>query len=104
MTAHSMDAAALVAVAPRDLATLLLWAFRYALGRETYAPSTVADLWRAHAAVLPDESLRQCVDDVCRGHDAGTLGAACDARTWSELGGWCAGELMRRRDAGVRRG
>ena len=92
-----------VEVPASDLAGMLLWCFRYALGRQTYAPSDVAGWWYRWTDVLPSEYLRQCAEDVAREDRVYTggihgLGHECDQRTWRELAAWCREELARRED------
>jgi hypothetical protein len=99
MTAHDWSRA--VAVPARDLAGMLLWCMRYAMGRCTYAPSDVARWWKQWADAIPDDYLRQCCDDVARADrvysgNVHGLGHECDQRTWRELAAWASDELRRR--------
>lgn len=75
--------------------TLLLYAFRYALGRRTGAPSDVAATIRAHLDVLPDWMLAQIVRDIGRAIDAEQAGAPCDVDEWTRL----ARDITARRSA-----
>lgn len=64
---------------------ILLFSFRYALGRTSAAPSIVATVIRAKmGAVRPTlkEQIRQEINEAIAG---GCAGDTCDVATWREL-------------------
>ena len=46
-----------------DLGTLLICAVRYCFGRQTYMPSLVQDICRAHLQEISDKDLQVMIDD-----------------------------------------
>lgn len=63
----------------------LLYAFRYALGRVTYAASDVADALIANRDALTLDWRRQIVQDIRLAIDDGRAGHACDVARWQEV-------------------
>ena len=70
--------------------SLLLYSVRYAMGRQTGAPSDVADWVRAYRSSLTDWQIKQIAEEVAeelqrcekKGHH---LGAEIDHKTWTCL-------------------
>ncbi len=68
-----------------DLAPLLLFAFRYALGRRSTAPSTVADLLARYGSVLSTPQRQSIVRDIDQAMAAGWAGDDCDREVWRKV-------------------
>ena len=68
-----------------ELATMLMFSFRYALGRRSTAPSAVADLLRTYGHVLPPWQRDQIANDIRIAIRDGFAGDTCDERTWREV-------------------
>lgn len=60
----------------------LLYAFRYALGRMTYAVGDVADQLIAYRDILQPDWRRQIVQDIHNAIENGTAGQECDVERW----------------------
>ncbi len=68
--------------------TTLVYAFRYALGRRTTAPSHIRDqLWR-HWQKLVGWTQRQICEDIRHAIATNDAGAACDVETWGDVLTW----------------
>lgn len=68
--------------------TTLVFAFRYALGRRTAAPSHVVTELRKHWATLTPFTQSQIQREIRNEMAVGDVGDACDAETWNEVLGW----------------
>ena len=79
-----------VPVAPLDLRTLLFCSMRYSLGRQTYMPSLVQDLIKAHKDVLTKDDFKQLADEIIEYHGKsnGKMGADFDTRDWLLFREW----------------
>lgn len=64
---------------------IAVFAFRYALGRQTYAPGVVAEHITRHLASFPEHERRQLTQEIDRAEEDGMLGDACDAAVWRGL-------------------
>lgn len=64
--------------------TILVFAFRYALGRMSTGPSLVADLLVAHADRFDPHTRAQIVADIGAAIAGGRAGMACDVETWRQ--------------------
>lgn len=73
----------------RDLvpfdADVLFWAFRYALGRMTYAVSDVAMALHAHKHRLSPRMREMICREITEADERGGLGHECDQRAWREV-------------------
>ena len=69
----------------RDLALLLVYAFRYALGRRSSAPSDVAGMVLRYRHALEPWEVAQICEDATRAIHTNTAGDPCDVRTWQAL-------------------
>ena len=74
----------------------LFFAFRYALGRRTYAPSIVAMEIKANLSKMPTPDLQGILDEIMDAWAVGKLGDECDIRTWTDLHDLIEKELERR--------
>lgn len=61
---------------------ILFFAVRYALGRQSYAPSLVADVVRDNLKHLTEEELESIVDET---YAVRNLGMPCDVSVWESL-------------------
>jgi hypothetical protein len=65
-----------------DLADMLIYAFRYTLGRRTYSTSTMSEHLRTYWEALPlpwqqlvQREIREAIESKCAGDE-------CDIQTW----------------------
>lgn len=70
---------------PAEDVEILVYAFRYALGRMTYATATVADRLKRDWNRLPRHTREQIQSDIRQAIANGTAGMEMDARGWSAL-------------------
>lgn len=63
----------------------LMYAFRYALGRMTYAVADVAEQLVAYRDILPADWRQQIVQDIHNALENGNAGHNCDAERWREV-------------------
>jgi hypothetical protein len=80
-------------ISSRSLGTLVLCAIRYAMGRQTYMPSYVQEIARAHWAELDPNDQKTIRRDVAEAiaeteRIPGSLGASFDERGWREFLAW----------------
>lgn len=66
--------------------TILVFAFRYALGRMTYAPSLVVEALIENEDQIPVHTRKLIVQEI-KDHESsfGNLGMDCDKETWYGL-------------------
>ncbi|SDY97966.1 hypothetical protein [Hymenobacter psychrophilus] len=84
MPVHS-EAPAKTTLPTSELNDLMVCAFRYALGRRTYATSTVSELVEQHWAGLPVGWRELVHREVREAVAAGCAGDACDVASWKRL-------------------
>ena len=66
--------------------TVLFYAFRYALGRRTGAPSTIASAMEKNLDEFAEWELKQIVKEILEYEDySGSLGDDCDKEVWYDL-------------------
>ena len=75
---------------------ILTFAFRYALGRMSMAPSIVGDNIKANINIIPTLDLYGMVHEIQMEYEVDGLGEDCDVRTWMELQRDIEKELERR--------
>ncbi len=63
----------------------LVFAFLYALGRQTAAPSIIVTQLKAHWSRLKDWTRQQIHQDITHAIEHGAAGSACDVATWREV-------------------
>lgn len=68
--------------------TTLVFAFRYALGRRTTAPSHVVAQLKTHWAALNDWTRDQIYKEIRESIRLGEIGGHCDMKTWQEVLKW----------------
>ena len=78
--------------------TLIMFAFRYALGRRSAAPSIMVDIIRAQDVLktLHDDTLRRIHKEIMEALDTGAAGDPCDEKEWQELADVLESELLKR--------
>lgn len=64
---------------------ILFFAFRYALGRRTFAPSIVSRQIKQNIKVLSTSDLNNMFMEIMDAWAVGGLGDECDIRTWVNL-------------------
>ena len=77
---------------------MALWAFRYVLGRMTYAPSMVQEelkrIWSKLDSKTRETISRDLAEEIQRDAkiEGGTLGSDFDRRGWIEFKAWIEGQ------------
>ena len=66
---------------------MLMYAFRYALGRMSYSVGDVADALTAHAGDLRPDWRRQIIRDIDEAIEEGRAGMFIDAQRWRHVAG-----------------
>jgi hypothetical protein len=74
-----------IEVPERELAHMLLGAFRYSLGRATYITSYTADWLIKYWAILPSQWQRQIQDDISNAIERDRAGMSCDLAEWRRV-------------------
>ena len=64
---------------------ILFYAFRYALGRRTYAVATVAQEIIDRASELSQKTMRLMCNEIAEAELKQALGDECDAKHWREV-------------------
>lgn len=64
---------------------MLMYAFRYALGRPSYSVGDVADALIAHASDLRPDWRRQIIRDIDEAIEEGRAGDFDDAQRWRHV-------------------
>ncbi len=64
---------------------ILIFAFRYALGRMSMAPSTVMEELKKHWDELPETSRNQIQNEIRQAIETDSAGMECDVKLWEEL-------------------
>ncbi len=64
---------------------MLVWSFRYGLGRRSAAVSTIADLLIQHRYRLSEFSRGQIVRDIELAIESGQAGMDCDVADWRRV-------------------
>lgn len=67
----------------KDEQTIAFFAFRYALGRMTYAPGLVNDYILAHLDSFDEASRRSMIEEIDDHERQWGLGMECDQKTWA---------------------
>lgn len=72
----------------KDIKTLLVCSFRYALGRCTYASSEVPEIIKRHKEHLEPWIIDQFIRDIERAIKLNDAGDLCDVASWLEFKDW----------------
>lgn len=75
---------------------ILFFAFRYALGRRTFAPSIVSMQIKQTIKGIPTSYLKSIDKEIMDAWAVGELGDECDVRTWVNLQDTIEAELRLR--------
>ena len=68
-----------------EVSRLLLWSFRYALGRRSTAPSNVSQMVIAYRDCLQPDDRTTILRDYDEARQRGELGDACDQEDWARM-------------------
>lgn len=68
-----------------QLESLLVYSFRYALGRQTYAVHDVARAIIQHKHVLHPHTIRLIRKEIVEAVENGEAGMECDVEEWSNV-------------------
>ena len=69
----------------KDMETFLICSFRYALGRQTYIVSDIAEKLIEYKDVLPEFLVKQVHDDIEKAIDVNSAGADMDIEVWKKV-------------------
>jgi hypothetical protein len=69
----------------RDDMDMIFFAFRYALGRKTGAPSMVRDYLFTHWGLLDKTTKENIKHEIVHAINMGLAGMECDVKTWEEV-------------------
>ena len=64
---------------------ILIYAFRYALGRCSVAPIAVRDAIKEHYDVLTDYDVKLIIREIDQAIESDMAGMACDVTTWTTV-------------------
>ena len=64
---------------------LIIFAFRYALGRRSMAPSVVSDLIRINRGEITEMTIKAIIHEINYAYKNGLLGDRCDIEEWLSL-------------------
>lgn len=68
-----------------DIRELMIFAFRYALGRASMAPYSVSEVIKQNKDLLSQHDINLIIEDVKRAKESNMAGMGCDVRTWEGL-------------------
>lgn len=74
-----------IEVDPHELNTLLLCAFRYALGRKSYIVSDIASLICVYRKHLSPHTRERIIKEIFYAFESGDYGMEMDKTIWQEL-------------------
>jgi hypothetical protein len=69
----------------KELASILLCAFRYSLGRMTYITSDCAGWLKQYWHIMPHAWQKQIQDDIREAIEKDCAGHACDIEVWKAV-------------------
>jgi len=72
---------------------LLIYAFRYTLGRSTYAPHTIVEILKLRWEVLSDADKRLFQREIREAIEHDNAGHDCDKKAWQSILDLQGGEL-----------
>jgi len=68
-----------------DFNDIAFWAFRYALGRKTYAVGNIVDILIRHSEFINLCEKSKMISEIDRAIKEGRAGADCDMEDWNKL-------------------
>lgn len=77
-----------------DLMNLLIYSFRYAIGRQTYAVAQVAELIKEYKYFIPRFAMEQMTADIRLAIDTASAGMECDVAVWEDLYLFLSSEIL----------
>ena len=85
-----------IKIQQRDILDILIYAFRYALGRSSYAVSTVIGVIIENAQNLTDSDLKLYIQEIKEAIKIEHCGMEMDCRSWQRLAEHLQDELNSR--------
>ena len=85
-----------IVIEPRDLRDILIYSFRYTLGRSTYAVSTVATTIKNNSTNLSRPDLALYIREISEAIENEMCGMEMDCSLWKNLAEWLRLEFDRR--------
>ncbi len=82
----------------REYNLIMFFAFRYALGRMTYAPSAVSKFIKKNIKKIDDQSIGQMIDEIHYASERKGLGWDCDQDTWLNFSIYLENVLLERQN------
>lgn len=73
----------------------LFYAFRYALGRQTFAPSTVVENIKHNIDNITEQDIQAYIKEI-KEQELSGYGMECDRSTWKGLSNYLKEELKKR--------
>ena len=70
---------------------IVFYAFRYALGRQTYAPTDVIDFIQSNPAILSKHDFKQMISEISQASSLGS--SSIDKPKWLEFSNWLQQQL-----------
>lgn len=83
-----------------DLSCIVFYAFRYALGRMTYAVHDVATFIMLNTHLLETKDMELMIEEITEAHEQDRLGMSCDVETWLNLQECLINTLKQRKEEG----
>lgn len=83
----------------QDLSVLVLCAFRYCLGRQTYMPGLFTGITQDRLGALDTNTLKLMCREITAEEERGYLGADCDVDTWRSFRATIIEEINKREEA-----
>lgn len=74
-----------VVVSPYEIDCLVGWAFRYGLGRRSYAVGMIADAVIRHRRHLEPQTRDRLIAEIDEAIARGEAGMDCDVRNWQRV-------------------
>jgi len=72
---------------------LLIYAFRYTLGRATYAPHTIVEILKLRWGMLSDSDKRLFQSEIKEAIEHDNAGHYCDKKAWQSILDFTVGKL-----------
>lgn len=78
--------------------SLIIYATRYTIGRQSYAPHEMETIIKAYLPLLPTSVLRILINDIDVESKMKGYGADCDKTMWQSLQAYLKAEIEKRGD------
>lgn len=95
---YSMPNKNLIGVLQADFQSLIVYATRYTIGRQSYAPNEMKHIIQTYLPLLPTSVLHILVNDIDFEGKLKGLGAECDEIMWKSLQAYLKAEIEKRGD------